>query len=147
MQYALFSLLAAINFYGASIDDAPFLYRADMRNVVQSSSLGLSATRPNFKNFMMSDSPHQRFFYSVFTINDDVTGFELGYHPPLETKNFRLGLSVGMAKPQGRGVNFKYPVGGFKVETGWGPSLHYVRTHNENLYFITYRFVGWENRR
>ncbi len=145
MQYAFFSLFAAINFLAASVDNTPFpYYQADMGNVEESFSLGLN-TNPSPKNFIMSVSPHQKFYYSIFTVDDDVTGLELGYHPPLETKNFRLGFSIGAAKPQGeRGFGYKYPAGGIKLETAWGPSLHYARTHGENLFFVTYRFSCWE---
>ncbi|MBI2052440.1 MAG: hypothetical protein HYT38_02050 [Candidatus Sungbacteria bacterium] len=112
-----------------------------MRDVEQSSNMGLNATDPGLKNFAMSVSPHRRIYYSVFTTDNDVTVGELGYHPPFETRNFRLGFSAGGAKPQGqRGIPSKYLAGGFKLETGWGPSLHYMRTHGENLFFVAYRF-------
>ena len=141
MQYVIFSLLAVTNFWAASVDNTPFPYRADMRGVEESSNMGLSAIKPSLKNFAASVSPHRLVYYSVFTVDDDVTGLELGYHPPLETKNFRLGLSAGAAKPQGeRGLGYKYPAAGVKLETGWGPAMHYIRTNSENLFFITYRF-------
>ncbi len=84
MQYAFFSLFAAINFLAASVDNTPFpYYQADMGNVEESFSLGLNTNNPSPKNFIMSVSPHQKFYYSIFTVDDDVTGLELGYHPRL----------------------------------------------------------------
>ena len=145
LQYAFFSFLAAMNIWAANIDNTPVLHQTQMGNVSGSFSLGLNANSPSLKSFMMSVSPHQRFYYSAFTVDDNVTGLELGYHPPIETKNFRLGLSIGTAKQQGDvGLHYKYFVGGLKLETAWGPSLHYVRTRGENLYFATYRFACWE---
>ena len=141
MQYALFLFAVFANFLAAGVDNTPLPYRADMRWVAQSSSMGLNVTSPSPKSFALSVSPHRRIYYSALTVDDDVTVGELGWHPPFETRNFRLGLSLGGAKPQGKmGFRFKYPAGGIKLESGWGPAVNYVRTNGGNLFFVTYRF-------